>query len=326
MIGTLEINRFKSINSLRFPALRKINVFIGPPDTGKTNILDALRLLSCFGWGVPLGPALRLSKEVGFEALFFHQFFTPPMTISFDGAHVTGELKGQDRHMEFRFSGDGRTYHASFESKTQVADFRRFRSYNYTDSQDWSYQSPADSLAELVAPPNGSNLIFVAKHNQRVYQCLMDLVAGMHMKVHFVPSHNTLRISEVREGEIVDYNLDLLSDSVKRLFFYSAILITARKSVLVLDEPDVHAFPPFPKRLGEQIAADSSNQFFITTHNPYLLSSIIEKTPRINLSVYVCSRGGDGSTQARPVSDSQLQEMLELGSDVFFNLKNFVSA
>jgi predicted ATPase len=36
MIASLTIERFKSIRSLTV-ACRKINIFIGPPDTGKTN-------------------------------------------------------------------------------------------------------------------------------------------------------------------------------------------------------------------------------------------------------------------------------------------------
>ena len=44
-VGQLHISRFKSIRSLDL-ACRKVNVFIGPPDTGKTNILDALTFLS----------------------------------------------------------------------------------------------------------------------------------------------------------------------------------------------------------------------------------------------------------------------------------------
>ncbi len=60
MIEHLAIERFKSILSLAIPC-RKVNVFIGAPDTGKTNILEALYLLSRLGWGLPLDSSLRLS-------------------------------------------------------------------------------------------------------------------------------------------------------------------------------------------------------------------------------------------------------------------------
>lgn len=80
MIDTLTIERFKSIRSLTIPC-RKVNVFIGGPDTGKTNILDALYFLSRLGWGLPLDSSLRVRKELGIEALFYRQFFDAPCRI-----------------------------------------------------------------------------------------------------------------------------------------------------------------------------------------------------------------------------------------------------
>ena len=50
MINTLEINRFKSIKSLTLNC-RKFNLFIGEPNTGKSNILEALGLWSFLSYG-----------------------------------------------------------------------------------------------------------------------------------------------------------------------------------------------------------------------------------------------------------------------------------
>ena len=81
MIASVAIQRFKSIRSLTL-ACRKINVFIGPPDTGKTNILESLLLVSCLGWHHPIGPALRLNPQIGFDPLFYRQFFDAPIEIA----------------------------------------------------------------------------------------------------------------------------------------------------------------------------------------------------------------------------------------------------
>src|SRR5439155_5500139 len=81
MITQLSIDRFKSMRSLSIPC-RKVNVFIGAPDTGKTNILEALYFLSRLGWGWPLDTSLRLRAELGFDPLFYRQFFDQPFQIS----------------------------------------------------------------------------------------------------------------------------------------------------------------------------------------------------------------------------------------------------
>jgi len=41
MIKTLEIKNFKSIKDLKLD-LRRINIFIGEPNTGKSNILETM--------------------------------------------------------------------------------------------------------------------------------------------------------------------------------------------------------------------------------------------------------------------------------------------
>ena len=48
MIETLEITNFKSVKHLKLPC-KRFNVFIGEPNTGKSNILEALGLLSFVG-------------------------------------------------------------------------------------------------------------------------------------------------------------------------------------------------------------------------------------------------------------------------------------
>ena len=48
MINELEIHNFKSIKDLTLPC-KRFNVFIGEANTGKSNILEALGLLSFIG-------------------------------------------------------------------------------------------------------------------------------------------------------------------------------------------------------------------------------------------------------------------------------------
>jgi AAA15 family ATPase/GTPase len=45
MIEQLDIKNFKSIKDLNFPC-KKLNIFIGEPNSGKSNIIEALSLQS----------------------------------------------------------------------------------------------------------------------------------------------------------------------------------------------------------------------------------------------------------------------------------------
>jgi AAA15 family ATPase/GTPase len=324
MIKNLTIKRFKSIQSLSLPC-RKVNMFIGPPDTGKTNILEALHFLSRLGWNLPIGASLRLSQDLGFEPLFFHQFFDQPFEISVDEVIVRASIKGH-QHLKIECPPPEGNFGLGFEKSHSIPKFEWIRFYSYTSSQDWGYETGSPQYDKIVTPSAGVNLMYIARHHAKVYDFLKEIVAALNWKLRFDKQQNRFRLSEVRRDEILDYNLELLSDSLKRLFFYGAILITSQGAALVLDEPDVYAFPPYPKTLGEMIAGDSSNQFFLTTHNPYFLTGIIEKTPAEDLALFVCYRDSEGGTKSKLLTYEEIEQVIEQGASVFFNLDVFIGA
>jgi len=338
VIQHLSIERFKSIQSLSIPC-RKVNVFIGSPDTGKTNILEAFYFLSRLGWAWPLDTSLRLRPELGFDPLFYRQFFDKPLQISlrlipphpasYDGEEMTVKASvagGPERSLDIAIPSIGHTFHVGFGQQTRITQLEWIRFYSYTQSEHWAYRADFPHASVLVNPPHGYNLLYIARHNSRVYDFLKDMVAGLGLnwRLRFDQSQKTLRLSEVRKDEILDYNLDLLSDSLKRLFFYGAILFTSEHAVIVLDEPDVFAFPPYPKTLGEMIGADRSNQFFLTTHNPYFLAGLVGKTPVDDLALFVCHRDAEGNTAATLLSAEEVARVIEQGASIFFNLDEFL--
>ena len=66
------------------------------------------------------------------------------------------------------------------------------------------------------------------------------------------------------------------------MVFYMAAIESNRNATLVFEEPEAHAFPYYIKHLAECIALDENkNQYFIATHNPYLLTAIWEKSQRM---------------------------------------------
>ncbi len=91
----------------------------------------------------------------------------------------------------------------------------------------------------------------------------------------------------------------------------------------MFEEPESNAFPYYTKYLGERIALDQTNQFFIATHNPYLLSAIIEKARKEDVQVFI-THFKDFQTRVKPLTANQLSELME--ADPFFNLDRFIEA
>ncbi len=322
MIGKLEISRYKSIDSLQLDC-RRVNVFIGAPDTGKTNILDALTFLTCLGWGIGTRETLRLSDAGRFDTLFFRQFFDQPFRIAVDVRSVTARVEGAERLLRLTLHGvpGPQELSLNYSSVSTQPGLRDLRSYAYPGSEAWTYEMRDPEGGSLVVPPYGTNLMYLARHHGGVNEFLREVVSGLGWRLRFDPAYRQFFLSDVEVDPILDYSLNVVSDSLKRYFFYGAILLTSRDAVVVLDEPDVFAFPPYPKLLGEMIAKDTSgNQFFVTTHNPYFLAGIVEKTPTEELAIFVCYRDEQGTSKVTLLGQRAVTQVIEQGASVFFNL------
>jgi AAA15 family ATPase/GTPase len=81
MIKNLEIENFKSIKHLKLDC-KRINVFIGEPNTGKSNILESLGIMSSGGYGLQ-----SIKDFVRFESmsnLFYDENLEKSITIKAD--------------------------------------------------------------------------------------------------------------------------------------------------------------------------------------------------------------------------------------------------
>src|SRR5271157_3123040 len=116
MLTNVHIQNFKSVRDLNFDT-KRVNLFIGEPNTGKTNILEALALLS---EGVH-GPA-EFKEVFRFRSvadLFTDQQVTIPIsvttsrcscTLSFDGQWFRFMAKGsppQDQEQRYNLNQNG---------------------------------------------------------------------------------------------------------------------------------------------------------------------------------------------------------------------------
>ena len=113
-----------------------------------------------------------------------------------------------------------------------------------------------------------------------------------------------------------------LADSLQRLIFYKAAIESNRHKTICLEEPEAHTFPPYISNVVNDIIASDTNSFFITTHSPYVMSSLLESAGD-DLAVYVVDME-ENSTVVNRLSDTQLQEAYDNGMDMFYNLEAYL--
>src|SRR6266498_4390436 len=103
-IDTIEIKNFKSIRHQKIEGCKRINVFIGYPNTGKTNIIEALSLFSIDDNNHNFSDFIRIEK----------------LTTLFYNGDISSqaEIRINDRHRYVaRFSNDNIMFTEQFEKE-----------------------------------------------------------------------------------------------------------------------------------------------------------------------------------------------------------------
>lgn len=321
MIGSVEIKNFKSIRDLSFQP-RRVNLFIGEPNTGKSNVIEALAFFSP-------GVFKAFQEMFRFRTtadLFFDQRVTNELSVQAGDWRLSLKLKGTQYQGAFSQGQGGRggllMNHAGLVEVGGPQGPRGpqtpFKYYVFKSLPNFPNVQPG-----VLTCPFGDNLVAVLYSNESLRQRVGALIRSRGFRLQLKPTENELLITKDVNDELYSYPWASVSETLRRVVFLMAVLETNQDAVLLLDEPETNTFPFYTKYLAERIALDETNQFFITTHNPYLLSSIVEKTKPGDLAVFV-ARMEDFETKLKLIPDQRLPELLELDSDAFFNLERLV--
>jgi AAA15 family ATPase/GTPase len=132
------------------------------------------------------------------------------------------------------------------------------------------------------------------------------------------PHERVFELQKHEEGVVTAYPYVMSSDTLQRMLFYHAAMTSNKNAILIFEEPEAHAFPCYTKHLGEAIALGDTNQYFIATHNPYLLSAVVEKAPKADVAAFA-TYYRDFATQVRLLSDDEVIRLLD--ADPFLGLE-----
>jgi hypothetical protein len=325
-IRKLSIKNFKSIKELSVDCT-KINLFIGQPNSGKSNILEAIGLASFMshGRGGNLGDFLRFENM---RDIFFDHVLDHPVTVGFDFGHIKVEFKdgrfaGTYFHNEPTRSGQVQVFVGDYTSVQLVQTEDRlepFKFYRFRHLTQFANQK-----SEYLQPPNGDNLlsiIMTSKHNKKLVK---DILGKFGYRINLRPEEGKIDVVKEFEDVLVSFPYSISSETLQRLIFYVTAIQSNSNSVITFEEPEAHAFPYYTKYLAERIAlSEQNNQYFIATHNPYLLTSILEKAPKDKIAVFITELE-NYQTKVFPLNDQKKMEILEMGSDVFLNLDKLVN-
>lgn len=319
-ISLLKIKNFKSIRDLRLNC-RKVNLLVGEPNTGKSNILEAIGLLS----QVYHGDVKSFVRYEVMTDLYYDHLLGDPIVVNFDSNVLKVEFKnGRFRGLYTSKSSQKSIRLFSFDYQGVIdrnphTDFLQFKFYRYSTHFDFPNQK-----SDFLQPPHGNNLLAIIMTNKRLKKLVRELFGKFGYRINLRPLERKIEVAKETEDILVSFPYSVASETLQRLVFHLAAMYSNKGSILTFEEPEAHAFPFYMKYLAERIALDKSkNQYFVATHNPYFLTAILEKTLNRDVAILV-TYFENYETKVRPLTKKQKEEILEMGSDVFFNIRKFL--
>lgn len=360
MIEKLNIQNYKSIKDLELDC-KKINLFIGKPNVGKSNILEAISL---FQNGI--GDNIR--KE-DLRNLFFDQDISQPIHLK----NTFQEVK-IDYHLSinkffyfntFRLSHFHNfqtkvfydylyadTVHVNMDAKTftEIDTFLKtvnsFTGIFYDNNGDldislstkkdykhevkpylfkkgsFNNKPEEDTNLTTLAHPFGENLFTILKNNRPLLREVSELFKEYGYNLVIDFVTDQAEIQKNVDGVIYKIPFILIADTLQRMIFHTCAIRSNKDNILLFEEPENHSFPPYIKRLAYEFIEDESNQFFIATHSPYLFDTIVSDAPKEDVAVYIVTFE-NFQTKTRLLTSEEISTITNHGIDVFFNLNLF---
>jgi AAA15 family ATPase/GTPase len=327
MIQHLNIKNFKSIKDLTI-ACKKLNVFIGEPNSGKSNIIEALSLQSQNAIRQVLNKDMFRYKTIG--DLFYDFNINKPIEVNTNDRSTILKYAISDNgapENKFHFLLDSEKniehplsiFHQGNVESSQFLDNTCIHFYEFKRLSNFEI-----AYEPHLSVPYGGNLPNLLLSNGEYKKWVSEFLKSKGLTLTLKPTENEILASKLVDDEIYSYPYFSLSETLQRIIFYTIAIKSNKDSILLFDEPETNTFPLYTKLLAERIALDKSNQFFITTHNPYLLLSLIEKSNKDDINVCI-TQMKDYQTIISILTNDQISEVLDLNSDVFFNFDKILS-
>ena len=348
-IHNIEITNFKSIRHQKIDGCKRINVFIGYPNVGKSNLLEALSLFSINSEKDDLSSFVRLAD---FTTLFFDGNLSDEAVINLNYNHRfvvnaeqnelsfseqiekdASEMYHEDEHVG-RAMGHMTLAGKSFKIRKEKDGTSNFGAHSLDnrnlslDIKRYDFQKNMNYSGEEyfhLSIPNGSNLFRILSSNSTIRQEVAELFKPYNLELLYDTRLQIFTILKRTETGIFSIPYNLIADTLQRVIFYKAAILSNKNSVLLFEEPEAHMFPPYVRKVTADILLDeNSNQYFITTHSPYILTEFIEDADaRNDLAVYVVDYT-NGETVIKKMSDEELTEVAQYGIDLFYNLESYL--
>jgi AAA15 family ATPase/GTPase len=323
-INFVDIVNFKSIQSCRIDGCKQINLFIGRPNVGKSNIIEALSLFSMpyllENRNRKLSNFLRIENEVE----LFHngnKHKNSQIETNIGTCKLEFDIKeGLRAKIKFLSS----SFNVRIDEKLIVKGLRKLnlsealiKRYNFV--KDVQYKK---SHSKYLIPPYGTNLLTIIENYPTLKAQVISFFTENNLEIVFDKSSQSIKIIQRNGNDVFLIPYNSIADMLQRLIFYMAAILSNNNSILLFEEPEAHSFPPYMSHFIQEMIYKNDNQYFVATHSPFVLNDLVENSIE-NLAVYIVYFE-DNQTKVKNLTKDDLHSVLQDGVDLFTNSESFI--
>lgn len=322
-INDFTIDNFKSIKHCRIKGCRRINLFIGRPNVGKSNILEALSIFSTpflkENKSKSLSNFIRIENET---ELFNNGSLAEPISIKTN--------IGTARILYTREAGLTIQIHTLNGDSEYVVDEKlNLRSKGTSDYlpaiKKYSFSSQTQfrkAHTRYLIPPFGYNLLGVIERYEELKEEIAEMFKEYNLRLVFDKASQSLKIMQPEQNEIFLIPYNSIADTLQRIIFFKTAIASNHDSVLLFEEPEAHSFPPFMSHITQEMIYKNENQYFVATHSPFILNDLLENG-RDELAVYMVDYKRH-ETKVKLLTEEQLHDIYQNGVDLFTNSETYI--
>ena len=323
----IEITNFKSIKHLEINDCNTINVFIGMPNAGKSNILEALGLFGKIN-NPSISPEIKLEDIIRFKRyseLFFEENFNYQIGVrinkilievypkallgwGYELFNLNNDLNFSNSNLKLPIDNGLKLHHLS-----------EIKKYQFVNT---SFRESENNI--VLDYPSGKNLVQIISTNPKLRKIVNQLFNMNNLKLLIEKHTNELKIfKEYQDGTVFTLPYELVADTLQRLIFYEAAIISNKNSILLFEEPEAHCFEPYILEFTNAVKYDeNNNQFFIVTHSDYIIKEFLrDEETNENTNLYLVNNI-NGETKVKLLDKNKNEDVYELGMNPFFNFEN----
>jgi AAA15 family ATPase/GTPase len=284
MLTTLDIQNFRLFEHLRIEGLKRVNLFAGKNNSGKTALLEALRIIASDAHATVVNHIIEQRGQL-----------RPGWEESYDSLFNRERLKAQALGEQLEIKLDTVTIHRILNGSSVP----KFRFSTPTSQGEWGSHVPTDYPRDgaVYVPLGGEGFsplrllwdkIVLTEYEDDVMNILRETILPDLVRLDVKEDRTLVRL----KNESSPVPLKSLGDGAQRLLQLAIALVSARGRILLIDEVEAGLHYSLQETLWEKIFDYASTwdiQVFATTHSSDAIKTflyILEKPGNNNCGAY----------------------------------------